>query len=112
MKQGAAGNFAFIQPMMAFRVWDLSAGNWLYELKFDGYRALALKAGKEVRLVSRNRTGLNNDYPNLSFQPLEKRLRLVRLHIGIAARTQGETKDICGLGQLTLPLVSTLSTTA
>jgi bifunctional non-homologous end joining protein LigD len=39
--------------------------NWIYELKFDGYRALAFKADKEVRLVSRNRTVFNNDYPQL-----------------------------------------------
>ena len=28
-------------------------GDWLDELKFDGYRALAFKAGKKVRLISR-----------------------------------------------------------
>jgi bifunctional non-homologous end joining protein LigD len=50
MKQGAASNFAFIEPMQALRVTDLPVGDWLYELKFDGYRALAF----EVRLVSRN----------------------------------------------------------
>ena len=41
-------NFSFIEPMTALRVRDLPAGNWLYELKFDGYRALAFKAGKEA----------------------------------------------------------------
>ena len=65
MKQGAASNFYFIEPMMALRVSDLPVGDWIYELKFDGYRALAFKAGKEVRLVSRNRTNFNNDYPRL-----------------------------------------------
>jgi len=65
MKQGAASNFYFIEPMMALRVPDLPVGNWIYELKFDGYRALAFKTGKEVRLVSRNRTNFNNDYPQL-----------------------------------------------
>jgi hypothetical protein len=65
MKQGAAANFAFIEPMKALRVQDLPGGDWLYEMKFDGYRALAFKAGKEVRLVSRNRTSFNNDYPQL-----------------------------------------------
>jgi bifunctional non-homologous end joining protein LigD len=64
MKQDAAGNL-FVEPMMALRVSDLPVGNWIYELKFDGYRALAFKAGKEVRLVSRNRTNFNNDYPQL-----------------------------------------------
>ena len=52
-------------PMMALRVRDLPVGNWLYELKFDGYRTLAFKAGKEVRLLSRNRTIFNDNYPQL-----------------------------------------------
>src|SRR5260370_16327157 len=65
MKEGAGSNFFFIEPMMAFGVRDLPVGNWIYELKFDGYWALAFKAGKEVRLVSRNRTNFNNDYPQL-----------------------------------------------
>jgi bifunctional non-homologous end joining protein LigD len=63
MKQGEAANFSFIEPMMALRVRELPVGNWLYELEFDGYRAVALKAGKEVRLLSRNRTNFSNDYP-------------------------------------------------
>ena len=65
MKQGAASNFYFIEPMMALRAGDLPVGNWIYELKFDGYRALVFKADKDVRLVSRNRTNFNNDYPEL-----------------------------------------------
>jgi bifunctional non-homologous end joining protein LigD len=46
----------FIEPMRALPIRDLPVGDWLYELKFDGYRALAFKVGKEVRLISRNRT--------------------------------------------------------
>jgi bifunctional non-homologous end joining protein LigD len=65
MKQAAAANFVFIEPMKALVVRDLPAGDWLYEMKFDGYRALAFKAGKEVRLISRNRTNFDNDYPLL-----------------------------------------------
>jgi bifunctional non-homologous end joining protein LigD len=65
MKEGAASNFYFIEPMMALRAGDLPIGNWIYELKFDGYRALAFKADKDVRLVSRNRTNFNKDYPQL-----------------------------------------------
>jgi bifunctional non-homologous end joining protein LigD len=52
-------------PMNPLQVRELPVGNWIYELKFDGYRALAFKADKEVRLVSRNRTVFNNDYPQL-----------------------------------------------
>jgi bifunctional non-homologous end joining protein LigD len=51
--------------MNALRVRDLRGGNWLHELKFDGYRALAFKAGKEVRLASRNQKTFNNAYPQL-----------------------------------------------
>ena len=36
---------------------------WIYELKFDGYRALAFKDGKNVRLISRNKKEFN--YPQL-----------------------------------------------
>ena len=46
MKQGKANNAIFIEPMKALPVRDLPAGNWLYEMKFDGYRALPFKAGK------------------------------------------------------------------
>jgi hypothetical protein len=43
--------------MMAVSVKNLpSTGNWIYELKFDGYRAIVIKSDKEVQLVSRNRT--------------------------------------------------------
>src|SRR6516225_7367168 len=34
-------------------------------MKFDGYRALAFKSGSEVRLLSRNRTLFNDNYPRL-----------------------------------------------
>jgi ATP-dependent DNA ligase len=32
-------------------------GNWLYEIKFDGDRALAFKTGNKVHLRSRNDFG-------------------------------------------------------
>ena len=51
--------------MMARLVEALPAGRWLCELKFDGYWALAFKAGKEVRLISRNRIDFSNNYPQL-----------------------------------------------
>ena len=61
----AATNFSFIEPMKAMKVNKLPAGDWLYEMKFDGYRALAFKADREVRLISRNRNSFNDDYPVL-----------------------------------------------
>jgi bifunctional non-homologous end joining protein LigD len=54
---------SFIEPMKALPVEKLPEGEWLYEIKHDGYRALAFKDGKDVRLVSRNEKPL--DYPPL-----------------------------------------------
>jgi bifunctional non-homologous end joining protein LigD len=56
-------SFSFIEPMKALPVEQLCEGDWLYEIKHDGYRALAFKKGKEVRLISRNNKPLN--YPTL-----------------------------------------------
>jgi bifunctional non-homologous end joining protein LigD len=30
-----------------------SGGGWIYEIKFDGYRAIALRGGSETRVLSR-----------------------------------------------------------
>src|SRR5215510_2146758 len=49
--------------MQALPVEKLPEGDWLYEIKHDGYRALAFKDGKDVRLVSRNEKAF--DYPQL-----------------------------------------------
>jgi len=65
MKQAAASSFSFIEPMKALRVTVLPAGDWVYELKYDGYRSLAFKSGSEVQLVSRNRTSFSKAYPQL-----------------------------------------------
>jgi ATP-dependent DNA ligase len=65
MKQETAINFSFIEPMKALLVTALPAGDWIYELKFDGYRALPFKSGSDVQLVSRNRTSFNKAYPQL-----------------------------------------------
>jgi bifunctional non-homologous end joining protein LigD len=37
--------------------------HWLYEVKWDGYRALALKHGETVRLLSLKNKPLNADFP-------------------------------------------------
>jgi len=63
VKAGTQRGFSFIEPMKALPVEKLPEGDWLYEIKHDGYRALAFKDGKDVRLVSRNRKAF--DYPQL-----------------------------------------------
>src|SRR6516165_9056250 len=63
VKAGTQRGFSFIEPMKALPVEKLLEGDWLYEIKHDGYRALSFKDGKNVRLVSRNKKAF--DYPQL-----------------------------------------------
>jgi bifunctional non-homologous end joining protein LigD len=37
--------------------------DWLYELKWDGYRALLLKDDKQLQIRSRNNKDLTSMYP-------------------------------------------------
>ena len=53
----------FVEPMMAKPVAQAPPGDWLWELKLDGYRAIALKGGDEVRLLSRNEKDLGKKFP-------------------------------------------------
>jgi bifunctional non-homologous end joining protein LigD len=39
---------------------------WTYEVKWDGYRAIAVKDGKRVELLSRNQKDLTRDYPGIA----------------------------------------------
>lgn len=56
----------FIEPMLLLRTERLPEGpDWLVELKLDGYRAIAIKAGGEVRLRSRNDNDFNIRYPGI-----------------------------------------------
>lgn len=57
----------FIAPMKATLVEEPpSRGDWLYELKFDGYRAIALKSGRGVRLMSRNEKDFTARYAEVA----------------------------------------------
>ena len=53
----------FVQPMEATLVVKPPEGDWLYELKFDGWRALALKGGSQIRLLSRNHKDFGAKFP-------------------------------------------------
>jgi ATP-dependent DNA ligase len=38
----------FVEPMQAMLVKTIRPSDWVYEIKFDGYRALALRGGSET----------------------------------------------------------------
>ena len=56
----------FIQPMKP-RLLEKppTAGDWIYELKFDGIRAIAVKIDKKVSLLSRNENELAGRFPEI-----------------------------------------------
>jgi len=56
VKPNAGNRLSFIEPMKALSVEKLPEGDWIYEIKHDGYRALAFKDGKDVRLISLEET--------------------------------------------------------
>src|SRR3954468_3494049 len=54
----------FIKPMLLLRTDSLPSGEqWLYELKLDGYRAIAFKRNGNASLRSRNDNDFNARYP-------------------------------------------------
>lgn len=57
----------FIEPMLLLRTEKLPEGDkWAYEIKLDGYRALAIKTDGKVNLRSRNDNDFNLRYPSIA----------------------------------------------
>ncbi len=56
----------FIEPMKAALSETLPKGDdWIYELKFDGIRGVAIKQKNTVKLISRNVKTLTDKYPEI-----------------------------------------------
>lgn len=59
-----------IHPMLATLVDEpFDAKDWLYEIKWDGYRAVAFLNAGRLRLVSRNQNELTSAFPELEELP-------------------------------------------
>jgi len=55
-----------LRPMLATPAAELPRGSdWTYEVKWDGYRAVAVKGPKGAQLFSRNQKNLTGDYPSV-----------------------------------------------
>jgi len=61
---------ATIYPMLAESIdQPFDGDDWLFEIKWDGYRAIAFIQDGKVRLVSRNQNELTARYPELKDMP-------------------------------------------
>jgi bifunctional non-homologous end joining protein LigD len=61
-----AAKARFIDPMKPRLVESPpTAGDWIYELKFDGIRLIAVRSGKKVSLLSRNKNELTGRFPEI-----------------------------------------------
>src|ERR1039457_1499529 len=59
-----------IHPMLATLVdKPFDSQDWLYEVKWDGYRAIAFLESGSLRLVSRNQNDMTAAYPELRSLP-------------------------------------------
>lgn len=57
---------SFIEPMECLSVAKLPEGpQWVWEIKPDGYRALAVRSASGITLFSRRRKSLNRQFPHI-----------------------------------------------
>jgi len=77
---------AVIHPMLATLVEEpFDNPQWLFEIKWDGYRSVAFVDGGKARLVSRNQNDMTSQYPELRELPNYVRARTAVLDGEIVA---------------------------
>lgn len=71
-KGNAASSALFIEPMKARPVSAPPTGqDWIYEVKFDGFRALMIKQGRQMSLISRTENDMTDKFSEV-IEALEK----------------------------------------
>jgi bifunctional non-homologous end joining protein LigD len=75
--------------MTALPVKTLPEGDeWLYEVKWDGYRALLIKDGEDVQIRSRNDKDLTSMYPGIATASRRQKIKQIVLDGEIVALGQ------------------------
>lgn len=65
-KKGAEKFLSYYHPMLAgTQKLPFDDPDWIFEIKYDGYRAIAERNGSEIRLYSRNGVSFSNFYPDI-----------------------------------------------
>ena len=72
----------FVEPTLLLRTLHNDPARWAYQLKFDGYRAIAFKTGGKVSLRSRNDNDFSLRYPAVTkgVQKLSNDTRLTSIN--------------------------------
>lgn len=79
---------SFVEPMAPRQVAELpTSPEWIYEVKWDGYRGLAIKHGDASRLLSRNDKSLASEFPGVAAAIKTLRTRSALLDGEIVALT-------------------------
>ena len=86
-KKAAADMPKIITPMLAElgKGEPPEGGDWLYEIKWDGVRAICFIEGGKLRMISRNGNAIDKQYPELSILPHQLRARAAIVDGEIAA---------------------------
>src|SRR5438876_875657 len=92
--------------MLAKRVGELPpSGGWIFEPKWDGFRALIFRDGDEILIQSRDEKSLNRYFPEL-LEPLRKQLPMRCVLDGELVIAQGDGLDFEALQLRIHPAVS------